>query len=153
MIGLVRTARSVLAPPCSERLPWRAHSTDTVTRTHRISALKTSTSATEGSAASPSTILASGRPSMTLLEKTPPSANTDCPTPSSPKNPLAIRRPMPKTIRQLPKKASNRRASTAGSFEKSLISRNSITGKAKEKTNQDSLSDHTLGKREKRISA
>ena len=150
-MGLVSTPRTVLAKPLTERLPCLAHSMETVTSVHRISALKIRTSATEGTAASPSAILASGRPSMTLFENTPPSPNTDCAVPSMPKAFQAISRPMKKTIRQPPKKAMSRRASTGGSLEKSLIRRNIIAGMATEKTKRERLSDIATGQPEKRI--
>ena len=50
-MGLVSTPRTVLAKPLTERLPCLAHSMETVTRVHRMSALKIRTSATEGTAA------------------------------------------------------------------------------------------------------
>lgn len=51
--GLVSTLRAVLAKPLSVGEPLRAHSIDTVTSVHRIRPLNTSTSATDGIAASP----------------------------------------------------------------------------------------------------
>ena len=48
-----------------------------VTSVHRISELNTSTSATDGIAASPSATLASGIPRNTLFENTPPIAKID----------------------------------------------------------------------------
>ena len=153
MIGLVSTAYSVLARPRGEKLPCRAHSTETVSKVQRINELKTSTSATDGSAATPSASLASGKPSMRLLENTPPSANTDCDTPSSAKTFHAIRRPMPKTIRQPPKNAISRRASTGGRLEKSLNSRNKVAGSATEKTKRVRLSETTTGHFVSRIRA
>ena len=89
---------------------------------------------------------------MTLFENTPPKAKTDCDTPSSANTFHAIKRPITKTIRQPPKKAINRRASTGGNLEKSLISRNIMAGMATEKTKRDRLSDITIGQPEKRIS-
>lgn len=92
-MGLVSTPRTVLAKPLTDRLPCLA-SMETVTSVHRIRALKMRTSATEGTAASPSAILASGKPSMTLFENTPPSPNTDWAVPSMPKTFQPTRRPM-----------------------------------------------------------
>jgi len=134
-----------------DRLPWRAHSTETVTIVHIVNELKTSTIATEGTAASPSTILASGRPSIRLLEKTPPSANTDCDTPSRPNSFQPTSRPMPKTMTQLPKKAIRRRASTGGSFDKPDIRRNIIAGRATTKTKDDRLSATSALQRVRRM--
>ena len=114
--GLVSTLRRVLPKPCNEKLPCRAHSMETVTRVHKIMALKAMISATEGIASSPKVTLASGRPSRTLLEKIPPSAKTDCATPSRANSFQASRRPSTKTTRQPPKKAIIRRVSTGGSF-------------------------------------
>ncbi len=150
-MGLVSTARAVCAKPRTEKWPCRAHSTDTVTSVHKISALNTSTSATDGTAASPSATLASGKPSITLLENTPPSANTDWPTPSSSNSFHATSRPMANTIKHPPKNASSKRASTGGNLEKSLTSRNSIAGNATVKTKRVRLSDIDFGQPDKRI--
>jgi hypothetical protein len=65
--------------------------------------LKTSSNATIGTAASPSAILAIGRPVSTMFEKIPPSPKMDCDTPSILKSPTAAARPTKNTIRQLPK--------------------------------------------------
>ena len=141
------TLRRVLPNPRSDSSPCRAHSTDTVTRVHSVSELNTSTSATDGIAASPSVALTIGTPSSTLLAKMPPSANTDCCTPFRPNSHRPISRPRAKTTRQPPKKAISSRASTGGSFEKSLISENSSAGTATAKTNFASASLTAFGQR------
>jgi len=140
MIGFLSTLFSVAPKPRAENSPWRAHSTLTVTSVHRISELNTSTSATAGTAASPSSTRANGSPSMTLFENTPPSANTDCDTPSSANSFHATRRPSANTTRQLPKKAISRRASTGGSVDRPLIRRNSMAGSAAANTKRPSAS-------------
>jgi hypothetical protein len=93
-----------------------------------------------GIAASPSVSLASGTPSSTLFENTPPSAKTDCATPSSRNANAPINLPSTKTIRQPPKKAISRRASTRGNCDRSLIKRNSSAGSATPNTKRPSAS-------------
>jgi hypothetical protein len=52
---------------------------------------------------------------------------------------------MPNTIRQAPKNAINKRASTGGSLDKSLIKWNSSAGSATENTKRDSACDTVCG--------
>src|SRR6266540_1265056 len=66
---------------------------------------------------------------------------------------LATSRPSANTARQPPKNAISSRESTGGSFEKSLISRNSSAGIAVEKTNLDNPSDTLFGQPAQRASA
>src|SRR5689334_8171484 len=143
--GLVSTLRAVATNPFSERWPKRAHSTETVASVHSVSALKTSTSATDDSAASPSTDLAYGTPSSTLFENIPPNANTDCATPSSRNSRRPSSRPIPNTMKQPPMNATSRRLSTGGNFDRPLIRRNSSAGSASANTKRVSATLAELG--------
>ncbi len=144
-IGLAITPRVVRQRPESEKSRWRAHSTDTVTSVHSTSELNTRTSESTGIAASPSVTFVSGIPSSTVFAKMPPIANTDWLTPSMRKSEAAAMRPIAYTTRQPPKNARSRRASTGGSREKSLISRNSSVGTATLNTNRVSASEAERG--------
>ena len=104
-------------------------------------------------AASPSVTCAIGRPSSTLFEKMPPMPNTDCDTPSRRNTVAATKRPAAYTTRQPPKYAMRMRASTRGSREKSLISRNSSAGIATVNTKRVNASVATGGQRPKVVSA
>ena len=151
--GLVTTSRAVRAIPRGEKSRLRAHSMDTVTSVHSTNELKTSTSDTAGSDASPSVILASGMPSSTLLEKMVPTAKIDCCAPSIRKARAATTRASTYSSAQPPKYATRSRASTGGSREKSLISRNRNAGIATTNTKRVSASEATLGQRPQRDSA
>jgi hypothetical protein len=74
----------------------------------------------------------------------PPSAKTDCWTPSSFSTAAPSRRPSANTIRQPPKKAINTRPSTAGRRATPLIKRNSSAGIAIAKTKRVSASPYGL---------
>ncbi len=122
----------------------RAHSIDTETSVHRMSELNTTTSDTDGSDASPSVTLASGMPISTRLLKMVPTPKIDCCAPSM----RNTRAPTTRAIRNVsmppPKYAMSSRASTAGSREKSLISRNRNAGTATANTNRVSASETDL---------
>jgi hypothetical protein len=114
--------------------------------------LNTSTSDTAGNEADPSATLAIGTPSSTLLANMPPSANTDCATPSMPKIQRPANRPIAYTIRQLPKNAASSIVSTGGRREKSDISPNSRAGMATANTNCVRASDTDFDQPPQRVS-
>ena len=152
--GLVATFFTVTANPASETWRVRAHSMDTVTRIHSNSELNTRTSDTTGSAASPSRIVASGRPSSRLFAKMPPTPKTDCSTPSILNTRDAMTRPTRNTSEAAAEvRDAASRASTGGRREKSLISRNSTAGMATAKTNRVSASETLFGQPNQRTSA
>ena len=102
-IGFRSTPLAVSINPRIDAVRLRAHSTDTVTSVHSRNELNTSTSDTAGSAASPSSVLASGTPRSRLFEKMPPTPNTDCAAPSMPNSRRAATRARPNTSSDPPK--------------------------------------------------
>ena len=153
MIGLVSTACSVLANPSNDRLPYRAHSTETVSKGPQDQRkLKAGTKATDGSAASPKRFLGEQQADIKLLENA-AQREDRCATPSSEKTFHATPGARCKDDQAAAEEREQEARVDRRQLRKSQSSRNSVAGNATEKTKRVRPYEIKVGQRVTRISA